>query len=341
MTHLPPEAPMAPPLEAPLALALCELLAPEGCSPPDPGEWTPEPLPSSRAVYRFTFPAGKYPVVGKFFTAYPPPYPPETSLDQGLAQEYHNYLKLPALGLNNGAVPRLIGRRPEVGLGLLLESVPGPDLDRLLAHACHGGGGHLLNPALARLARLLVRFHAALPRGEPVSPDPALTYLDKLLRQLSGAGLLSPEEQNDLGREGRLWSARFAAFPDRQVLVHGDATPTNFLFPDGRAVALDLERLRLADRLWDLSWVAAELKHAWGWRTGNFGAAEGAIQHFFRAYLIALGPEPVLPSRLHHLNPFYMALAELRIARNAYLSRDYRRELAAEARRCLAWGRRL
>jgi hypothetical protein len=36
-----------------------------------------------------------------------------------------------------------------------------------------------------------------------------------------------------------------------------------------------------------------------------------------------------------------MALAELRIARNLYLTRDYRRELVAEARRCLAHGRRL
>jgi hypothetical protein len=36
-----------------------------------------------------------------------------------------------------------------------------------------------------------------------------------------------------------------------------------------------------------------------------------------------------------------MALAELRIARNLYLTRDYCRELVAEARRCLAYGRRL
>jgi hypothetical protein len=36
-----------------------------------------------------------------------------------------------------------------------------------------------------------------------------------------------------------------------------------------------------------------------------------------------------------------MALAELRIARNLYLSLDYRRELVAEARRCLAGGRKL
>ena len=69
------------------------------------------------------------------------------------------------------------------------------------------------------------------------------------------------------------------------MLIHGDATPTNFLFPDGRAVALDLERLGQGDRLWDLSWVAGELKHAWGWRTADFGGSEAAIRHFFRVTL--------------------------------------------------------
>jgi hypothetical protein len=333
MKRLPADVTDSP--EAPLALAFRELLGQEGGAPAGPGDWTAEPLPSSRAVYRFSFAAGRHPVVGKFFGA----YPPETSLDLGLAREYDNYLKLPALGLNHGAVPRLLGRRPELGLGLLLEAVPGPDLDHLLAQACQGGSPRLY-PALTRLARLLGHFHGARAAEEPVTPEPALIYLHKLLGQLSGAGLLPPEEQADLAREGKLWAARFAAYPDSQVLVHGDATPTNFLFPDGRAVALDLERLRVADRLFDLSWVAGELKHAWGWRTGNFWAAEDAIRHFFGAYLEARGAGAALTRRLYHLNPFYMALAELRIARNPYLSFAYRRELVAEARRCLAGGRR-
>jgi Ser/Thr protein kinase RdoA (MazF antagonist) len=334
VTRFPADAPAAS--GAPLALAFRELLGPDSFAPPRPRAWAAEPLPSSRAVYRFSFSAGLNPVVGKFFAA----YPPETSLDQGLAREYDNYLKLPALGLNNGTVPRLLGRWPEAGLGLLLEAVPGPDLDRLLAQACRGGDPRLY-PALTRLARLLGRFHGAAAAAEPVAPEPALAYLDKLLGQLNGAGLLNPEAQADLAREGGLWAARFADYPDGQVLVHGDATPTNFLFPDGRAVALDLERLRIADRLFDLSWVAGELKHAWGWRTGNFLAAEAAIRHFFGAYLEAAGAGASLARRIYHLNPFYMALAELRIARNPYLSLAYRRELVAEARRCLAGGRRL
>jgi aminoglycoside phosphotransferase len=319
-----------------LARALAGLMGPDAFHRPPSGEVSLEPLPSSRAVYRFSFPEGKYPVVGKFFAA----FPPRSSLDQGLAQEYDNYLLAPSLGLGEDAVPRLIGRRPEAGLGLLLEAVPGPDLDGLLVRAVAGDAGPLQR-GLARLAELLALFHSRPLPEAPVPPYPALAYLDKLQRQLGEMGLLHPEERRGLAEEGRTWEGRLAEFPDHLVLVHGDATPTNFLFPDGRAVALDLERLRLADRLWDLSWVAGELKHAWGWRAGNFPAAEGAIHHFFRAYLEAVLAEPALARRLYHLNPFYMALAELRIARNAYLAWDYRRELVAEARRCLAWGRRL
>ena len=87
--------------------------------------------------------------------------------------------------------------------------------------------------------------------------------------------------------------------------------------------------------------MAGELKHAWGWRRADFSGSEAAIRHFFRMYLTAAGLDPALTCRLFSLNPFYMALAELRIARNLYLTRDYRRELVAEARRCLAHGRRL
>jgi aminoglycoside phosphotransferase len=323
-----------------LAAALWELLGPKGFSQRSPGEVSLEALPSSRAVYRLTCAAGKYQVVGKFFSA----FPPATSPDRSLLQEYDNYLRTPELGLSEPSVPRLLGRCPEVGLGLLLESVTGPDLDQILARAIGGGdaeGAENAARALTRLARLLAYFHSRPLAAQPVAPEPACRYLEKVLRQLDGMGLLSPEDQRILAQEATAWQGRFAEFPDRQVMVHGDATPTNFLFPDGRAVALDLERLRAADRLWDLSWVAGELKHAWGWRAGNFHTAEGAIRHFFQAYRAALPVDPVLTRRLHYLNPFYMALAELRIARNGYLSWDYRRELLAEARRCLAGGRRL
>lgn len=329
------------PAANPLAQAIRHLVGDQGISSPATGEVSVESLPSSRQVLRFTLPEG-YAVVGKFFSA----NPPQSSADLSLAQEYANYRRLPALGLTNGTngqglMPRLLGHWPQASLGLLLEAVPGPDLDSLIQAACHHGDPASLERGLEKLARLLAFFHSRPVPAAPVSPDPALAYLDKVMGQLQAAGLLTRDDWQALTDERAFWATRFRDFPDRQVLVHGDATPTNFLFPDGRAVALDLEKLRVCDRLWDLSWVAGELKHAWGWRLQNLGGAEGAIGHFFSAYRASAGLAPALTGRLSSLNPLYMALAELRIARNLYLSWDYRRELVAEARRCLIGGHAL
>jgi aminoglycoside phosphotransferase len=323
----------------PLAQALRRLVGAEAGFRPPAGEVRVEPLPASRQVLRFTFPAGGYAVVGKFFSA----VPPQTSADVSLAREYDHYLRLPELGLGNGdgLVPRLLGRWPERSLGLLLEAVPGPDLDHLLLRACLHGDPAPLFAAMEKLAHLLAFFHSRPVPADLVAPEPALAYLDKVMAQLLEAGMLTREDWQALARERHAWEARFQDFSDPQVLIHGDATPTNFLFPNGRAVALDLERLRVGDRLWDLSWVAGELKHAWGWRRADFSGSEAAIGHFFRRYLTAAGLDPASTRRLFSLNPFYMALAELRIARNLYLTRDYRRELVAEARRCLAHGGQL
>ena len=322
----------------PLAQAMRRLVEAEAGFRPPAGEVRVEPLPTSRQVLRFTFPTGDYAVVGKFFSA----YPPRVSSDLSLSREYDHYLRLPALGLGNGGglVPRLLGRWPERSLGLLLEAVPGPDLDHLLLKACVHGDPAPLFLGLEKLAHLLAFFHSRPVPALPVAPEPALAYLDKVMAQLLEAGLLVRQDCQALEHERAAWEVRWQNFSDRQVLIHGDATPTNFLFPNGRAVALDLERLRVGDRLWDLSWVGGELKHAWGWRTSDFSGSEAAIRHFFRMYLTAAGLDPALTRRLFSLNPFYMALAELRIARNLYLTWDYRRELVAEARRCLAHGRR-
>jgi aminoglycoside phosphotransferase len=331
MTRLPPAAP--------LVQALLSLLGREALCRGSAEGVRVEALPSSRRVLRFTFPQDHYAVVGKFFAA----YPPQSASDLSLAREYDHYRQLADLGLTHdrGLVPRLLGRRPGLSVGLLLEAVPGPDLDQLLRAAAVQGEGAPLHRGLEKLARLLAFFHSRPVPLSPVSPGPALAYMDKVTAQLQGAGLLFQEDAWALKQECAAWEDRFRDFFDTQVLIHGDATPTNFLFPDGRAVALDLERLRVGDRLWDLSWVAGEVKHAWAWRTGNLDGAEGAIGPFFQAYLAAATPDPSLGRRVYGLNPFYMALAELRIARNHYLTWEYRRELVAEARRCLTGGRRL
>lgn len=295
-----------------------------------------ERLKASRPVYRFN-PCCGPPVVGKFFVGDLALAP----MDRGLIRECYVYLSAPTRGLNGpgSRLPRLLGCYPRVRLGLLLEAIPGRDLDGYLAEAAGAGGFARLCDRLEKLAGLLAFFHSRPVPPRPVSPEPGWRYFCKLLRQLEALGLLSREEAEALKSAGLAWQAEFCKYSDNLVLVHGDATPTNFLFTNGQAVAVDLERLRLADRLFDLSWVAGEIKHAWGWRFRDFPGSEAAIGHFFRAYFQASGADAPLAERILRLNPFYMALAELRIARNDYLSWDYRRSLVEEAWRCLALGR--
>ncbi len=296
-----------------------------------------ERLWASRPVYRFFLPGDGVGLVGKFFHD----QVPTTSPDRSLLQEYRNYQAAPSLGLTAaGLIPRLLGQVPGARLGVLLEGIPGPDLDHYLHDAAQGRDMDICLQKVGELAKLLAFFHTRPLPHEPVSPGPALAYFQKLQEQLGAQGLLSTEDAAALAEEGWAWGDRLGAYADRQVLLHGDATPTNFLFPDGRAVAVDLERLRPGDRLFDMSWVAGELRHAWGWRGRDFGESEAAIECFFRSYMAALPADAGLTRRIFVLNPFYMALAELRIARNSYLTLEYRRALVAEAQRCLSFGRR-
>lgn len=297
-------------------------------------------LRGCRPVFRFSLEGNgnRTGLVGKFFTE----QVPATPQDRSLAREYQNYLAARDLGLDAaGLIPRLLGRSVGVRLGLLLEGIAGPDLDFFLADAARGRGMATCRQKLSNLAELMAFFHTRPILPERVSPAPVFAYFQKLQGQLQHLGLLSPEDAEFLADVGREWPRLWAAFPDRRVLLHGDATPTNFLFPNGRAVAVDLERLGPGDRLFDLSWVAGELRHAWSWRGRDFAAGEAAIQAFFQAYLEALPADDELARRIFNLNPLYMALAELRIARNAYLSWEYRRALVAEARRCLGHCRRI
>lgn len=72
---------------------------------------------------------------------------------------------------------------------------------------------------------------------------------------------------------------------DQQVLVHGDMTPTNVLFGDGLwVIAMDLERMKTTDRVFDPGRVAAELKHAFLLHGGDDRQAEPFIGHCLGEY---------------------------------------------------------
>ena len=84
-------------------------------------------------------------------------------------------------------------------------------------------------------------------------------------------------------------------------------------------MAIDLERMRRADRVFDLGRIAGELQHFYMQATGNKYAAEPFISHFLWEYACHF---PDRDRAFHSITgriPFQMGLTLLRIARNSWV----------------------
>jgi len=97
----------------------------------------------------------------------------------------------------------------------------------------------------------------------------------------------------------------------------------------------DLERIRFSDRVYDIGMLMAELKHHFGWRVLQADAAEPFIGHFIRTYSEGFSEPESFFNAITYRSRFYMALGELRIARNKWLPWEHRKWLTDEAFQCL------
>jgi len=297
-----------------------------------------KPLSASHRVFCCQEKHSHIRVVAKFADGYDPQKPRGVSSVVG---EFENLIYLRRLGFDRPPfrVARPLGRENGMGLALVAASEPGKDLDYFLQKAIWEGHGEPLLFRLRQLSSLLARLHQRTTGLHPRSFLPAEKYFTKVLDQLARQGLMGNSERCFFEKLLMDWRDRFRETVDRQVLIHGDATPTNFLFPsEEEIVAIDLERMRLADRLWDVGMVCGELKHAFLWRARDYQGAEPFIHDFLFGYA-SLFPRPdsFFP-QICRMTPYYMALTELRIARNDYLDLPYRKLLIEEARACLSWG---
>jgi len=230
-----------------------------------------------------------------------------------------------------------LGQNKELSALLVTERAFGQTLDYYIAKTIYEQQHEKLFRKLGYLARFFVKLHRSTETTRPVSIDVPQWYLEKLLDSLS-QGPLSCSASNIIERyAARWWDENEILTKDKEVIVHGDATPTNFLFYDRNVIAIDLERMKWADRCWDLGFITAELKHHFMWRTGDPWAAEPFIGHFLWEYAVHNGDT----QSFHDITlkiPLYMALGLLRIARNKWLDEPYRINLIAEAKRCLKYG---
>lgn len=257
-----------------------------------------------------------------------------------IEREYDQMLLLRGLGFNGFPcrVARPLGNRNHLPLGLVQEWEAGRNLDCFLQQAIYQNDSAPLFARLGQLAFFLAGLHQKTENGLAVEWEPVQRYYRKVLSQLSEGGLVSTEEIKNFFWLIDQWLSRLAGRNTLQVLVHGDATPTNFIFPsEQEMVALDLERVKSSDRVWDLGMVCGEIKHAFLWRRRDRSGAEPFIRHFLESYASFFPESEKMFNRICRIIPFIMAVTELRIARNTYLDRPYRRILIGEAKECL-WG---
>jgi aminoglycoside phosphotransferase (APT) family kinase protein len=212
----------------------------------------------------------------------------------------------------------------------MIEYCYGEPLDSVIRRAISEHNETLLYDKLRALAYFLATLHNHSARPVMVDFHRICNYFETLLHQLHN--ILTVEEHDFLYRFADSCRHNQLMYQDQEVLVHGDATPSNFFFGSGmHVITFDLERMHRSDRLFDTGRIAGELQHFFLQQTGNRYSAEPFIGHFLWEYASHFPDRARAFASITARVPFYMGMTLLRIARNLYLDYAYRRKLITEA----------
>src|SRR5450830_1508076 len=238
-----------------------------------------------------------------------------------LTREFDNLCMMRDYGLTGYPhhIVRPLGRNYSMNALLVTEYCEGELLSEVVLEVIRNGDHGKLYHKLTALAYFLSAFHNRTAIGVGVEFHEECDYMDRLIDKL----------RNQWRNQPRMWQ-------DQKVLVHGDATPENFMFGNGlQVIAFDLERTKRADRVFDTGRIAGELKHFFMRATGNKDAAEPFIGHFLWEYACHFPNRDSAFQSITGRTPFYMGITLLRIARNSWIEPDYRHRLIREAKECL------
>jgi Phosphotransferase enzyme family len=275
-------------------------------------------------------------VVGKFFAG---PFQPGTDVSRRrMDREYENLLHLRGYGFEGypHTVIRPLGRNAALSSVLIEEYSDAPRLGHFLDGAIRHGAHDPLFGKLTALAYFLATLHNRTANGLGVDFGTDCHYLDRLVGRLLRRRAIGWDDAQELYRLRDRWASQPRMWEDQQVLVHGDATPANFLLGSGlHVIAIDLERMIRADRVWDVGRITGELQHAFLQATGDRNAAEPFIGHFLWEYACHFPDRDSAFRSICGRLPFQMALTLLRIARNDWVEESHRRRLIEEARTTL------
>jgi hypothetical protein len=292
-------------------------------------------LHGSNVVYGYEEKFSGSKIICKF---YGPRFGPDRDKAAWMArQEYEGLERLRGYNLVGSPhhVIRPLGFSRDINGVLALEYYSGEQFSEAIARAAqHRDDAHLYW-RLKALASFLATQHNRTANGHSVDFGPECRYFGTLVGRLEKSHRIGQSEIDELSWLRDCWRDRPRMWQDRQVWLHGDATPANFLFGPGMDVAaIDLERMKRGDRMFDVGRVAGELLHAF-MNAGDRRRAEPFITHFLLEYSGHL-PDPQRTfESISARAPYYMALNLLRIARNDYISRDYGGRLVRRAKKLL------
>ena len=240
--------------------------------------------------------------------------------------------------MNEGAFKIIspLGKKRELFALLVIEFGKGNTLDHYINDAIRHDESEKLYKKLKLLAGFLVKLHGNSQSERHTSPILPQKYLKKLLRSLKTIGLIDEHQESLFKELSGLWWSRNEIFNDYEVVVHGDATTSNFLFHHHEVTGIDVEKTKSADRCWDLGFLAAELKHHFLNETNSTLDSEPYIKHLLVEYTSGFPDHDMFKSVTRRL-PLFMSLGLLRIARNGWLSEKHRGKLVDEAKLCLKY----
>ncbi len=293
-------------------------------------------VPSSNHVYVYEDRRSGARLVGKFFGGISN-RPPETAF-HSMEREFNNLLHLRNIGFDGYPhyVARPLGLNGNLDCVLVEEFCYGAPLVDFILKAIREGARDPLFQKLTALAYFLATAHNRTATGDRVDFNRDSFYFDRIVNQLKSWGHVGRDDAEQFHFLKDRWRERGFMWEDNLVFVHGDATPTNFLFGDGLwVIAIDLERMKLADRVFDVGRLVGEIKHFFMQYAGDGRLAEPFIGHFLWEYACHFPDRNSAFASITRRVPFHMGLTLLRIARNSWINGTYRRQLLDEAKKVL------
>jgi hypothetical protein len=320
----------------PLYGYLCGDILPQLSARCDAPEFRVYRFRASNHVYLYEEQYSGVRIIGKFFGGVSD-RSPEAAFHH-MEREFSNLGHLRSIGFAGYPhyVARPLGCNAFLDCVLVEEFCYGTPLNDFILGAIREGERERLFEKLTALAYFLATLHNRTAAVERVDVNRDCSYFDRIMDQLKNWGHVGWGEAEDFRRMKDRWREKAFMWEDNQVLVHGDVTPTNVLFGDGLwAIMIDLERMKPADRVFDVGRVAAEIKHLFMQYTGNKRLAEPFIGHFLWEYACHFPDRESAFRSIVRRVPFHMGMTLLRIARNSWITDTYRRQLLDEARETL------